>query len=318
MVRWCGVKDGGGTDDQRRLRKKLQNRLNQQARRDRVKGEKRIDTAGPVRPYQVHRWRIEDDDTTIYVSPAKAQKHESASNIVDEPDVMVSRFSATSQDAIIEFTLGADHLLSLIHQNVFRALLWNKYYLAQTATNFRLRTTSDEGEFDPIPCRGSVISVPLSTNTPPSLAPTGLQLAVPHSPWINMIPFPRMRDNLIKWETSFNQSEFLNDLVGHLLDPRTITKEYVPRGAKVPCSTRLECRERDEITAGATGLIITGEPHRVESWEATPGFLAKWTWAVEGCQDLVEVSNTWRLARGEDPIQLSTVGERMYDSASAV
>lgn len=61
----------------------------------------------------------------------------------------------------------------------------------------------------------------------------------------------------------------------------------------------------DEVTTGRKGLIIWGEPHEMQNWEATPGFLAKWTWAVEGCEELVEISNHWRAKRGEEPIRLS-------------
>lgn len=61
----------------------------------------------------------------------------------------------------------------------------------------------------------------------------------------------------------------------------------------------------DEVTSGRKGLIVWGEPHETQSWEATPGFLAKWAWAVEGCEELVETSNRWRMQRGEEPIRLS-------------
>jgi hypothetical protein len=53
------------------------------------------------------------------------------------------------------------------------------------------------------PCRGASVVVPLSPRMPDALAPTRLQMDVPHAPWINMIPFPRMRDNLIRWEAGF-------------------------------------------------------------------------------------------------------------------
>lgn len=64
-------------------------------------------------------------------------------------------------------------------------------------------------------------------------------------------------------------------------------------------------RDEDEITAGRKGLIVWGEPYDRQSWEATPGFLAKWSWAVAGCDDLIESSNRWRLMRGEEPMRLS-------------
>jgi hypothetical protein len=64
-------------------------------------------------------------------------------------------------------------------------------------------------------------------------------------------------------------------------------------------------RDEDEVTAGRNGLIVWGEPHDRQSWEATPSFLEKWAWAVEGCDELVKCSNRWRLMRGEEPMRLS-------------
>ncbi|KAL4728711.1 hypothetical protein ACLX1H_003110 [Fusarium chlamydosporum] len=37
-----------------------------------------------------------------------------------------------------------------------------------------------------------------------------------------------------------------------------------------------------------TGLILWGEPHLSESWEATPRFLARWSWVIGECTDLNE------------------------------
>lgn len=68
---------------------------------------------------------------------------------------------------------------------------------------------------------------------------------------------------------------------------------------------------------GGKGLIVWGEPHEIQNWEATPGFLAKWAWAVEGCEELVEISNRWRMRRGEDPMRLSVVGQLSVDAAAA-
>lgn len=63
--------------------------------------------------------------------------------------------------------------------------------------------------------------------------------------------------------------------------------------------------DEDEVTAGRKGLIVWGEPYDMQSWEATPGFLEKWAWAVGGCDELVKSSNRWRLMRGEEPMRFS-------------
>jgi hypothetical protein len=53
------------------------------------------------------------------------------------------------------------------------------------------------------------------------------------------------------------------------------------------------------------GLILWGEPHIKESWEATPYFFRKWSWVIEGCSELVKISNRWRKGRGQHPLETS-------------
>lgn len=127
-----------------------------------------------------------------------------------------------------------------------------------------------------------------------------------------LFPFPRLRGNLIMREGRFDLWDLLGDLIGKLMGniptrarrgtPLTITVADPPPTRTLPTASG---RDEDEVTAGRKGLVAWGEPHDMRSWEATPGFLAKWSWAVEGCHDLVEPSNRWRLMRGEEPMRLS-------------
>ncbi|KAJ5974553.1 hypothetical protein N7481_011763 [Penicillium waksmanii] len=162
------------------------------------------------------------------------------------------------------------------------------------------------------PYRDDTSVYPLNPNIPFSLVPTRLQQTRLHPIWINFFPFPCLRDNLIRREGNFDHWELLQDLIGELMSatpvqkrrgtPLTFTVSDPQTLWTLPLTTG---RDEDEITAGRKGLIVWGEPYDVRNWEATPGFLAKWSWAVEGCDDLVESSNRWRLMRGEEPICLS-------------
>lgn len=151
---------------------------------------------------------------------------------------------------------------------------------------------------------------PVNPNIPLSLVPTSLQQTRLHSFWINLVPLPRVRDNLIRYEASFDLLELLQDLIGEFINA---TPARERRGTPLAVSDPKSMwtlpltsgRDEDEVTAGRKGLIVWGEPHDMRSWEVTPGFLAKWSWAVEGCNDLIESSNRWRLMRGEEPIRLS-------------
>jgi hypothetical protein len=201
------------------------------------------------------------------------------------------------------FPLPSDHLLHLIQYNVFRALLSNKH---------TLNTVPDDPTMCPItePCLDDTTIYPSNPDIPPCLIPTTLQRTRYHPSWVNVIPFPRIRDNLIMREGHFDHWELMRDLIGELMSIMPVPKR---RNTPVT-STEQEFRrflplisgsDPDEVTGGRTGLIVWGEPHEMQSWEATPGFLAKWAWVVEGCEELVEMSNRWRMKRGEEPMRIS-------------
>jgi hypothetical protein len=167
------------------------------------------------------------------------------------------------------------------------------------------------------PCHDDTALYPIKRDIPPSLIPTVLQQTHDHSSWINVIPFPSLRDNLIRYEGRFDPWELMQDLVGDLLNSTPVPRRRdAPVSANVPETQRpltlSSGMDLDEVTAGRTGLIVWGEPHEMKSWEATPGFLAKWACFAEGCDELVEISNHWRMKRGEEPIQLAM--SRSYPS----
>jgi len=55
-------------------------------------------------------------------------------------------------------------------------------------------------------------STPMGPEIPESLRPTYLQLTIPHQPWIDRSPFPRMRDNMITLLSTIDEEDFLADL----------------------------------------------------------------------------------------------------------
>jgi hypothetical protein len=196
-----------------------------------------------------------------------------------------------------------DHLLHLIQYNVFRALISNMRALNTVHADSTICTITSS-------CHDDTALYPAKRDIPPSLIPTALQQTRYHASWINVIPFPRVRDNLIRYEGRFDPWELMQDLVGDLLNSTPAARRRdAPVSADVPEAQRhltlLSGSDMDEVTAGRKGLIVWGEPHEMKSWEATPGFLAKWAWVAEGCDELVEISNHWRMKRGEEPIRLA-------------
>lgn len=216
------------------------------------------------------------------------------------------------------FPLSSDHLLHLIHQNVFRALMTNKSLLNATAS---LRKV----ELDIILpmsqnfCDGvSVIHSKIDKALPQSLQPTVVQMNIAHSSWMNMFPFPKLRDNLIRYERDFDHADLCNDLFGELFINRTKSYGFSsgtslssPEPLFSPSTSTLETSVvvdpweelDDEVTAQRKGLIVWGESWDSESWEVTPGFVRKWPWLLRDCEDLISCSNRWRAKRFEEPLK---------------
>ncbi|KAH8658989.1 hypothetical protein BGZ61DRAFT_465568 [Ilyonectria robusta] len=307
----------------RKQQKRAQNRVNQRAHRMRLRAKEAEAPPGP-RPYRIYRWRWQFPEQNVpetgYAPTEVANAAVVPSSLRPSPagelqsmplvgvvyqgwdNTAISAESDSSHH--VEFPLSADHFLHLIRYNVFRGLISIK-------TMLNLLTIKVDGPFEmPAPphttgpCWGHATIYPVHPGIPNCLLPTTSQMSRPHSFWIDMIPFPQLRDNLITWEASFNHLEFLYDLVGSLLNSTSLGQQ----GAfdSLATSSQLIVREddTDELTAGRQGLIVWGEPHEKENWEVTPGFFNKWAYVLEGCEELVNISNRWRIARGEEPLQL--------------
>ncbi|CCF37319.1 hypothetical protein CH063_01675 [Colletotrichum higginsianum] len=299
-------------------RRKLQNRKNQRAHRLRIK-EQVPGSSHASRPFHVRRWRLDEPDDCSSRAVLPASKGASAFTTEracvlrgPQPASTVHSQQPLTPPSVV-FPLSTDHLLHLVQYNVFRAFVSNKRTLNTLLTGWTDKPSSPTTCPISGPYRDDTSVYPLNPNIPPCLVPTRLQQTRLHSLYINLFPFPCFRDNLIRREGSFDQWELLQDLIGELMsmtparerrgipiaitvsDPKPKPKWTLPLTAG---------RDEDEITAGRKGLIVWGEPHDIRSWEATPGFLEKWSWAVEGCDELVEASNRWRLKRGEEPMRL--------------
>jgi hypothetical protein len=116
---------------------------------------------------------------------------------------------------------------------------------------------------------------PLHPDMPPSLIPTNLRRNRYHSTWINVIPFPRIRDNLIRCEGRFDYEELMQDLTGELMTSIRGPRRQGTSGTATDPEDKLPLSlssglPTDEVTAGRNGLIVWGEPHEPQSWEATP------------------------------------------------
>ncbi|KAH7348733.1 hypothetical protein BKA65DRAFT_501274 [Rhexocercosporidium sp. MPI-PUGE-AT-0058] len=193
------------------------------------------------------------------------------------------------------FPLSSDHLLRLIHFNVFRGLITNKALLSgrtfQTKVNLDFILPASRNLCDGL----ALIRSKPGQALPTALYPTYVQSSIAHSSWINMFPFPAIRDNLIKAEKDFDHEDLCSDLFGEMFFSRTL--EPISKEVRVA-----EDEFEDDVTANRKGLIVWGEPWDMNSWEVTPGFVKKWAWLLKNNYDWIEPTNRWRAKRDEKPL----------------
>jgi hypothetical protein len=115
---------------------------------------------------------------------------------------------------------------------------------------------------------------PSPDTAPPSLQPTRLQKTISHESWVDILPYPVMRDNILRNQDTLDVDALCDDFVGGMYDGLS----------------EVESR----------GLILWGEPWDEGGWEISEGFARKWSFLLNGCSALIDATNRWREARGEE------------------
>ncbi|KAF2208792.1 hypothetical protein CERZMDRAFT_122303 [Cercospora zeae-maydis SCOH1-5] len=113
---------------------------------------------------------------------------------------------------------------------------------------------------------------------PKTLTPITAQYQVAHDYLIDILPHARIKYNIIR-ATTLSQ-----------IDAALLCDE-------LRCSGALE-----HVDGGGwqrCGLIVWGDADQMHSWEISAGFMQRWAFLLEGCEDLVAVTNAWRAQRGE-------------------
>ncbi|KAE9363605.1 hypothetical protein N431DRAFT_431805 [Stipitochalara longipes BDJ] len=277
---WTGKTDAAA-------RRKLQNRLNQRIWRNRRKAE---------RLSQVPKSKPSSSIGEVGHIPTSAESPDGSTTQSQEPEAVSGRvgsrtgrfsraparpnpcFNDLGPAGILELMrqyeitayqahlLGSprvDELLTLIQFNVFRALISNTSTLGFSMGWLQEDATSP----------WSSTCEPINSSCPASLQPTLVQRMIPHHPWIDLFPIPRMRDNMLLAGDSFDEYELCNDLVDFC-----------------------------DVPSERTGLVIWGEPWDPSGWEVSESFLKRWGWVVRGCTELLASTNYWRKQRGEDTL----------------
>ncbi|KAK5053173.1 hypothetical protein LTR84_002147 [Exophiala bonariae] len=219
------------------------------------------------------------------------------------------------------FPLSKDHLIPLVHYNVWRAIVTNMILLGSTQM-FECQGQMDHSL--------DVVPLPMSSNIPPSLEPTYLQRHIEHEPWIDLFPLAALRDALILAQGMYDDCDLCYDMVGGFdtkggQDPHPVPKMNPLAPSPSPSSSSstssLLSRTRssttvprqtfnpDAETEENNGLIIWGNPEYIGSWEVSEGFARKWGWMISrGCGDLLRATDCHRRDRYDDPIKWDEFG----------
>lgn len=183
-------------------------------------------------------------------------------------------FRRLTEQAIAEYVSGLlrpGRLPAIIQVNVFNALGRNAaalcvskdWLLCEAISPFSLQG----------PGLGALaMALTSSQSCPDSLRPTALQLSVLHHPWIDLLPIPRLRDNIL----------------------------YATAVSAI-CDEDSLCYDMVEVSSESdkASLIVWGEPWDPRGWEVSVAFLRKWGWLLKGCPELLEATNYWRQKRGD-------------------
>lgn len=174
---------------------------------------------------------------------------------------------------------SADHLLCLIQFNVLRGFDIIMHVLGTTPEQM-MNENSISPFTSAVPSRCDSAHGMALCYPPGNLSPTVLQTTIPHHPWLDTLPFPRMRDNLLRIGSGSN----MNDTVTY--DPDDLCHWMIG----------IDPDQREG------GLILWGDPWDPTSWEVTTEFVSRWGWALKGCTQLFMSTNYWRRKRGEKPL----------------
>lgn len=116
-----------------------------------------------------------------------------------------------------------------------------------------------------LPCTINVgIHVPSNLTLPSTLEPLPEQQVIPHMVYIDMLPWPSLRRNILANPNTINDVEFANDM------------------------------QSDQLKVWGS---IPWDPH---GWEVSEAFINKWWFVLDA--SILQSTNFWRGQRGERPI----------------
>lgn len=206
------------------------------------------------------------------VNPATLISLESIDSVrILEPDspktkTTIKRLEMMAYQCYMLGSPRTDLLFNLYQLNFTRALMENIRILGLTSDNLHDDAVSPFNTAGPR-------QYGFEQFIPTDLRPTVVQRSVLHHPWLDLLPDPQMRDNLILAEGMFDEEQLCLDMKG-----------------------------AGSVRSGNTGIIVWKDPWDPSGWEVTEKFARSWGWIIWNCHDLLKSTNYWRAKRNEKPL----------------
>ncbi|CAH0052435.1 unnamed protein product [Clonostachys solani] len=262
-------------------RKKLQNRLNQRAWRRRQKFQRTAEGLGPTPALSnTSNTLTKKEDLFPVISSAMKTLLDGPYMIDNDRkrQVAISLIRRAHEEYSLKDPRPAS-LPFLVRLNLLNALANNAYKIGLSPCSL-----CNDDIISPFNFAGpdqTWQTIP-RTECPDTLTPTDLQIQVIHHPWIDLIPFPTLRNNLLRE-----------------VDAGTVDDDDL-------CCDLMDISDSDPNLINRPAMIVWGQASDDKVWEVNAAFLRKWGFLVKGCPDIIASTNSWRAKRGEGPLIFET------------
>lgn len=241
-------------------RRRIQNRLNQRAFRQRQRSGEH--TPRQYRPRNSSAGSASSQETSDLDTPQDEE---------DDPLETVHEARSDSAPATSQSSRTTSASTSRVWDELGQLI--NRNFLAAVSSNARLLGVNGAAIQNPAP----VVTPRPGIGIPSTLQPIQAQTRIPHDPIIDAIPHPRLRYNILR------------AIASQQIDGAALSRDLRASGAL----------ENAHGTWQRCGLVVWGPAPQLSSWELSEAFLRRWGFLLQGCEDLLAATNVWRGQRGE-------------------